>query len=63
MKPLFLEELEIRTNMPLAALDKITAAGICMYSVEKCGAGRLKILVKSKESKKILQFSAVRVIL
>lgn len=53
MKPLFLEELEIRTNMPLAALDKITAAGICMYSVEKCGAGRLKILVKSKESKKI----------
>lgn len=53
MKPLFLEELEIRTNMPLAALDKITAAGICLYSVEKCGAGRLKILVKSKESKKI----------
>ena len=53
MKPLFLEELEIRTNMPLAALDKIAAAGICVYSVEKCGVGCLKILVKSKESKKI----------
>lgn len=53
MKALFLKEIEIRASMPLRALDKLAAAGICLYSVEKCGAGRLKIRVKSKESKKI----------
>ena len=63
MKPLFLDEYELTASMPLRALEKLGDGGVSVYDVQKIAPGKLKFRAKSKESEKILQFCAVRVIL
>ncbi len=53
MKALFMDEYELQASMPLRALEKLEAEGICVYDVEKCAPGKLKFCAKSKESEKI----------